>query len=147
MAQPATISGTQLLIMIETETAGVFEHPCLINAERGIVFAADANSEVVPDCDNPDDPGWKEVTKDGFQATITGAGVLDTTNIPLFDAWFRVDEVKSVKIQIGATPSIGTWTGDFKLTEFGITGNRGEKANATVTMLSDGVVGAFVPTP
>jgi len=147
MAAVQTIAGTQLLIMIETETAGIFEHPCLINAARGIVFSSDANSEVTPDCDNPDDPGWKQVTKAGMQATISGAGKLHTPDIEMFDAWFHTDEAKAVKVQVGTDTPVGTWTGNFKLTEFGVSGDRGEKAEATVTLLSDGEVGLFTPTP
>lgn len=148
MAQPATITGTQLLIKIgDGASPEVFTHPCLINAERGIVFSSDANSEVVPDCDNPDDPGWKLVTKDGMQATITGAGKLDTASVATFDAWFRVDTTKTIRIQIGSDTPVGTWEGEFKLTEWSITGERGTRASANVTLVSDGEVGVFTPTP
>lgn len=144
MAGPATIAGTSLLIKIETaDGSGIFSHPCLINAERGIAFSSDANSEVVPDCDNPEDPGWKLVTKDGMQATITGAGKLDTASITSFDTWFRGDTVKTIRVQVGSDTPVGYWQGDFKLTEWSITGERGTRASASMTLVSDGEVGVF----
>lgn len=143
MAQPSTITGVQLLVKIETAAdSGVFTHPCLINAERGIQFQSDTNQEVVPDCDNPDDPGWKLATKDGMSATITGAGKLDTDSIAAFDAWFRVDTAKTIRVYVN---DIGYWSGSFKLSEWSLSGERGTRASCSVTMISDGEVGAWTP--
>lgn len=141
MAQAATIKGTQLLIKIgDGASPEVFTHPCLINGERGIQFQSDTNQVIIPDCANPDDPAWKQVTKDGFSATISGAGVLDTASIADFDAWFQSDDAKNVRVYVNA---VGYWSGAFKLTEWSITGARGDKAQVSVTLVSDGALSAF----
>jgi predicted secreted protein len=141
MAQAATIKGTQLLIKVgDAASPEVFTHPCLINGERGIQFQSEANEVIIPDCSSPDDPAWKQVTKDGFSAQISGAGVLDTASIDDFDTWFRADTAKNVRVYVA---EVGYWEGAFKLTEWGITGARGDKAQVSLTLVSDGVVAAF----
>lgn len=147
MTAPATIRGTQLLVSIgDGNSPEIFTHPCLINAERGITFTSTANQEVIPDCDNPEDPGWQTVTKDGFSATITGAGMLDTDALEGadgWDAWMRTDDSKNIRVYVN---DIGYWAGAFKLTEFAVAGERGRRATVNVTLISDGEVGAFVAT-
>lgn len=141
MAAPNTITGTNVLVKIETTAgSGTFLHPCLINSDRGIVFQSDNNQEVVPDCDNPDDPGWKLLTKDGFSATISGSGKLDTASVAAFDAWFRSDDSKVVRLYLGEH---GYWSLSAKLTEWSVNGSRGQRAECSVTIISDGTVGAY----
>lgn len=143
MATPTTLKGTQLYIKIENDASPqAFAHPCLINAERGIVFRSTTNDIVVPDCTDPDDPAWRELVKDALSAGVTGAGLLDNVfaTISSYDAWYRSDDSKRIQVWLG---TVGYWEGDFKLTEFGFTGNRGTKAEVSLTMESDGVVSAF----
>lgn len=144
MAQPTTIAGTSLLIKIgDGASAEVFAHPCLINADRGIQFGSNANAVVVPDCADPEAPGWNQGTKDGLSATITGAGVLDNVlaTIQAYDTWFRSDDTKNVRVYLGA---VGFWQGAFKLTQWSITGARGGKAEVSLTLESEGSVNAFI---
>lgn len=143
MAPPTTLKGTQLYIKIENDASPqVFAHPCLINSERGITFRSTTNDIVVPDCADPDDPAWRELVKDALSAGVTGAGVLDNklATIQTYDSWHRSDDAKRVQVWLG---TIGYWEGDFKLTEWSITGNRGDKAQVSLTLESDGVVAAF----
>jgi predicted secreted protein len=144
MAQPTTIAGTSLLIKVgDGASVETFAHPCLINADRGIQFSSSNNAIVVPDCADPTAPGWNQATKDGLNAVITGAGVLDNVlaTIQAYDTWFRGDTSKNVRVYLG---SVGFWGGAFKLTQWGITGARGGKAEVSLTLESEGTVSAFI---
>ena len=142
MAGPQTTRGTQLLIKIETAPgSGVFAHPCLINAKRGIKFTTSTNKVIVPDCDNPDDPAWQTVIKDAISASIDGAGKNDKASVSVYDAWLRSPDGKAVQVWLG---TYGYWQGTFQLTNYELSGDRGNVVENTIALESDGVVAPFV---
>jgi predicted secreted protein len=138
MAAVDVVNGEMLLVQVEW-TAGVYSHPCLINTERGIAFSSNTSDSVVPDCADPSAPGWVDREVDGLTASISGAGMLDVASVEDWYAWYISGEAKSVKVKIDKTGG-STFTGDFLLTEFAMTGNRKEKATASITLVSDGSV-------
>jgi predicted secreted protein len=143
MAPVKTINGQKLLVQIGNGAdPEVFAADCLINTERGIQFASDSNDQVVADCDDPDAPAWKERTKDGLDATISGAGMLHTTSIETWFDWFKSADTKNVrvKVDVSAANGGGYWQGAFHLTALEITGNRNEKATVSVTLVSSGAL-------
>jgi len=148
MAPVKSMSGVQLLVQIgDGEASESFAHDCLINTDRGIAFASDTNRHIEPDCLNPEDPAWSSINKDGLSATITGAGTLHTLSVADWDAWFNGNDAKNIRVKLNGVSLAnggGHWAGAFKLTGWEVTGARNEKANASVTLESDGVV-AWVP--
>jgi len=144
MATVKHMNGTQLLVQIgDGASPEVFAHDCLINTERGIAFASETNRQVIPDCENIDDPSWSVVNKDGLSATISGSGMLHTTSVKDWDEWFRGDDGKNVRVLLNGVSLAnggGHWAGSFKLTGWEVTGTRNEKAQVSVTLESDGVV-------
>lgn len=143
MALVQAMNGTKLLVQIgDGGSPETFAADCLINAERGIQFASDTNRQIIPDCDAPDTPAWSTLTKDGLNATVTGGGLLHTTSIPTWEAWFAGDEAKNCRVLVDVAGAVGGgyWAGAFKLTGWELTGNRNEKATVSVTLESDGVV-------
>lgn len=144
MANPAnTITGAQLVIQIgDGEASEQFAPDCLINTERGISFKSDTKEFIIVDCDNPSDPGWKEVTKDGLQATIKGAGMVHTNSIKDWFDWYRSPDPKNVRFRNNVTLAKGGgyFFGAFHLIDFEETGDRTDKATFTCTLVSTGVV-------
>lgn len=142
------LNGTQLLVQIgDGQSPETFAHDCLINTDRGIAFASETNRQVIPDCDNPDDPAWSVMNKDGLSATITGAGMLHTSSIADWDDWFNSDDGKNCRVLLNGVTLAnggGHWAGSFKLTGWEVSGTRNEKATVSVTLESDGAV-AWVP--
>jgi len=137
MVAVATIKGTQLRIkMGDGASPESFVEWCIINTDRGIQWSSAANSEEVAQCDEPEGIAWTEVTKTGMTGTITGAGKLDTASLDNVWPWLISDDAKNLQIEVG---SVGYWSGAWKLTEFGVTGSRGSKADATLTIVSDGI--------
>lgn len=144
MAQPTTIKGTQLYIKIgDGASPEVFTHPCLINSERGVTFRSNTSDIVVPDCENPEDPAFRELVKDALSMGVTGAGILDNllTTIQTYTTWWKSDDAKNVQVWLG---TVGYWQVAMKLTEFEVTGERNNKAQVAITLESDGVVADFV---
>lgn len=147
MTAIVALRGTQLYIKVEDDASpAVFTHPCLINTRRGIKFTSSSNKIIIPDCDNPDDPAWQEVIKDALSAAIDGAGKLDNkaATISFYDAWFRSPSSKMVKVYLGV---VGSWLGAFQLTNWEITGDRGELCEVSIALESHQALSAFVPGP
>lgn len=141
MAKVKTINGTQLLVQIGNGASPeVFAADCLINTSRGIKFNVDTKDFVVPDCADPDSPAWKEVVKDGLSATIDGAGMLDTPSVEDWYNWLIDKDTKNVRVKINVPGADGGlyWQGAFHLTAFDVSGDRTDKATATVTLVSSG---------
>lgn len=138
------VTGSKLLVKIgDAASPEVFTADCLINTSRGIQFQSDTNEFVMPDCDNPDDPAWKSVTKDGLSATISGAGMLYTASVADWYDWFNGDDSKNIQfaLNVPAASGGGYWEGAFKLTQFEVTsdGNK-DQSTCNVTLVSDGPV-------
>ncbi len=147
MTAVKTMNGTKLLIQIgDGGSPETFTHDCLINAERSIQFSSDTNDIVVPDCDNPDSPAWKEVVVDGLQATVSGAGMLHTASVADWFAWFISGQSKNIRVNNNVATGVGGgyWAAAFMLTAFEETGARNDKATVSVTLASTGVV-TWVP--
>lgn len=140
-----TFNGSKLLIQIGDggSPSETFAHDCLINTERGIQFSADTTDTVIPDCDNPDDPAWKEVSKDGLSATINGAGIAHSASLETWFNWFKGSATKNVRVKVDVTAGNGGgyWAGAFHLTAFEVTGaSNKERATVSVTLVSSGTV-------
>ncbi len=149
MAIPVkSLRGKQLLVQIGNGAdPEVFAADCLINTDRGIQFTSDTTSETVSYCDEPDSPGWTEVTKDGLTATITGSGKLHTISVEDWHDWFVSDDAKNCRVVLNGVSAAnggGHWAGAFKLTGWEVTGPEKEKAEVSVTLVNDGPV-TWVP--
>lgn len=144
MAQASSLRGVRLLVKIgDGEDPEVFSHPCLINAARGLSIVAQTNDIVIPDCSNPDLMAWAAREKVSLSGTINGAGVVHTPDVSDWSAYVISENTKNVRVELGSVllaDGGGYWGGAFHCTEFSITGERGNRAECSVTMLSDGVI-------
>lgn len=143
MTAVKSMNGTKLLVQIgDAGSPETFAHDCLINAERSIQFSADGEAVIVPDCDDPDAPGWKEQFKDGLQAVITGAGMLHTASVEKWFDWFKGSDPKNVRVRVDVTAANGGgyWSGAFHLMNFEVSGARKNKSQVSVTLNSSGAL-------
>ena len=143
MAVVTTIKGEGVFIQIGNgATPEVFSHPCLINAERGIVFSSNVTSEGVVDCADADAPAWVETDVDDLVATITGSGKLHLPDQDDYFDWWKSGASKNVKVVDNTTGANGgqTFAGAFKLTQFEKTGARRQRVTASITLVSTGAV-------
>ena len=151
MANPVkTLPGEKLLIEIgDGGSPEVFAHPCMINAERGLQVTSEINEFITPDCDDLTIPAFKEILKDGIQLSVSGGGLLHTTDFNEWYQWSKSDDAKNVRININVSTALGGGTilAAMKLTAFNLVGNRKENSTVEVTLLSHGTPGDFVPAP
>lgn len=143
MAKVQTLVGEKLLIQISDGAAvPTFAEDCLINGDRGIEFSSDVIDSVVPFCEDPSLPAWKEIFKDGMQASISGAGKLHTPSLEAWFNWVSTDTAKEIRVKVdvpGASGG-GYMTGLFKLTQFNVTGARKNNTEIEATIVSHGPV-------
>lgn len=137
MALVSTIKGTQVRIMIgDGESPETFAHPCMINMERSTNWDTSGQDEEIPDCSDPDAMAWNLHTKTGIKGTISGAGKLDSASITTFWDWLISDDAKNVRVEYSDAYQVeGAW----KLTQFNVTGTRGQVAEASLTLVSHGI--------
>lgn len=149
MTLASAVKGKSLLIQIgdgDTPTEG-FTHPCSINSERGIVFAAETNQQRVPDCADPELIGWFLREKVAKGATISGAGTLHSNDLEDFFAWFDDSDTRNVRVKLNGVNLAaggGHFAGAFHCTGLELTGTVGEYSNVSISLESSGTV-AWVP--
>lgn len=122
----------------------VFTALCTINAERGITFNAQTSDATIPDCADPDAIAFLAREKQSLSVDFTGGGMSDKADVKKLWDWWKSDEAKNCKIILDddTAGNVITFTGAFHLTQFDLTGNRGEKVSSTLTLASDGQVTA-----
>jgi len=142
MAKPVTVKGTKVrLLQGNGATPEVFTAFCGLTA-KSINFQTNTNETFVPDCDDPDAPQWRELTKSGRYVSISGSGLLNMGSLESFQAAYDEDETTAYRFEI-AVPALqngGYWTGQFMLTNFQITGNDGDLTQVEITLESSGEV-------
>jgi len=145
MATVKHARGVKLLVKVgDGADPEVFSAYCTINSTRGITFTSTTREFNLPDCSNPDQIAWVAREKDGLSVNVTGGGILNTPDVEEFFDWWKSEDSKNVQIVVDV-PSVDggvIFEGAFHLTEFGITGDRGGKQEASITLASDGEVTA-----
>lgn len=135
--------GVQLLLKVgDGASPEVYTAFCSINAARGITFSSAVNDFSIPDCTDPDLIAWIAREKSSLSVAVSGAGILNTPDIDDFFNWWssRLSKSCTITIDVGASLGGQVFTGDFHLTDFAITGDRGAKMECSITLASDGEV-------
>lgn len=143
MAQAKTVRGTKILVKVgDGGTPEVFAHNCSINGARSFQLSAGTNEVAVPDCDDPELMAWLVREKVSVSATVQGAGVCNTPDIELFQAWAASSDAKNCRIvvDVPGADGGGYWSGAFHCTDFTISGDRGQSSEISVTLVSTGEV-------
>lgn len=142
MAQPDSFNGSKILVKIgDGADPEVFTTKCSINASRSVQSSATTVDSVVPDCADPDAPAWTEREKDALSITITGEGIHDAADIAFFDTYWRGTDAKNIQAVVAdGETGAQIYSGKFHLTEYQASGARKEKVQASITLVSDGVI-------
>lgn len=140
MAAPQTFSGSRMLILIgdgATPTE-VFTAPCGLNT-KGLNRSAESSDTVVPDCDAPEDPAWTERETTSLSWEISGAGVLASESVSVWDTWFTSGAARNVRVEVYSGANSGRkYTGKAILTTYNLNGERGAKVSVEVTLSGSG---------
>jgi hypothetical protein len=144
MAAVTDMRGIKLLIKVEdVNSPSAYTAYCTINAARGISFSSAVNEFNIPDCADPDLLAWVAREKVNVSCSITGAGMLNTPDTEAFFDWAKDSDTRNVRVYLDGVSTAdggGYWAGAFHCTEFAVTGDRGTRAEASITLVSDGEV-------
>lgn len=141
MAKPTTYDGTVVAIFLEsTATPGQFIRPCGLTSHT-VTFTKNMQEVQVPDCDDPSLASWIERGVESLDFSANGSGVLAAEAVD--DWWdaFNTTESINARVYIGKptdTDNGRYWSGKVHLNNFEVTGERGNKAQVSVGIVSDG---------
>jgi hypothetical protein len=137
--------GVKLVLKVgDGASPEVFTSLCSINAERGVTFDGTFRDEVVPDCTDPDLLAWVAREAESLSMGVTGGGMSHKNDVKRLWDWWKSGDTKNCQLILDDdTPAnVITWEGGFKLPNFELSGNRGEKVASSLTLASDGEVEA-----
>lgn len=141
MAKPGTYAGSTVAIFLEDATApGTFLRPCGLN-NHTVTFSKNTQDVTVPDCDDPELPAWIERGVESLDMSANGSGILAAEAVDNWWASFNTTDSINARIYIGKPDNIDNgryWEGRVHVTSFEVTGERGGKAQASVSIVSDG---------
>jgi len=137
MAQPTTIKGGKVKILLETDTPGVFAAPCGFT-QRAVTLTKALNEFQIPDCDNPDAVDWLGRDAVSLSMSVSGEGILASESVETWlEAWEDVESV-NVKVEWEFPAKTITWTGKMHVESFETTAPNAQRVTANVSMQSDG---------
>lgn len=135
--------GVKLVLKVgDGASPEVFTTLCTINAQRGITFNASLRDEVIPDCDDPDLPGWVAREAESFSMQFSGGGMLAKGDVKTLWDWKGESRNCQVVLDDDSAANVIAFEGAFKLADFELSGARGEKVQASLSLASDGEVEA-----
>lgn len=143
MAKPSTYAGSLVAIYLEdTSSPGTYLRPCGLN-NHTVTFTKNTTEVTVPDCDDPELPAWIERGVESLDLSASGEGILAAEAVNSWWESFNTTESINARIYIGAPDDVANghyWEGKVHVTSFEVTGERGNKAQASISIVSDGEV-------
>jgi hypothetical protein len=137
MAQPTTIKGGKVRLLLDIDGNGTYVAPCGLNS-RAVTFGKGFETIQLSDCDSPDDLPWDANDATSRNISISGEGVLSVeAKDDWFSAWESTDSVAG-KLEIEWPGETDTWTGRFQIGPLEVGGTNGRRVTLTVNAVSDG---------
>lgn len=140
MAQPKTLKFGKFIIQLEDpEDAGEFIAPCAFT-QKGLEFTANVNTQIIPDCDNPDAAPWEATEVASLGMRLNASGLLALENLALWRTRFFAATSFPARIKVDETLANGGgyYAGKIVLTSFNQTAQLGNKAEVAVAGQGDG---------
>lgn len=137
MAQPGTIKGGKVRLLLDILRNGTYSAPCGLNS-RSVTFGKGLETTQLSDCDNPDDLPWDANDAVSRNISVNGEGVFA---VEAKDTWFQAwESSESVpgKLEIEWPSETDTFTGDFQVGPLEIGATNGRRVTLTVSAVSDG---------
>lgn len=141
MARPTTFVGSSVAIYLESSTTpGEFNRPCGLNSHSA-TFTKNLTEVMVPDCDDPELPAWVARGVESLDFSANGSGILAAEALDDWWGAFNTTESVLARIYVGKATDTANgryWQGMVHVNSFEITGERGNRAQASVSVVSDG---------
>ena len=145
MAAVNNTRGVKLVLKVsQGGSPETFAAICTVNAERGVTFNAQTNDEPTIDCSNPDAIAFLVREKSTLSVDFTGGGQHHKNDTKIMWDWWKSPDAKNCQLILDDDDpdNVIIFEGAFHLTQFEITGNRGNKAQSSLALASDGEIEA-----
>lgn len=137
MAQPKTIKGGMVRLLLDIERNGTYSAPCGLNS-KSVTFGKGFETTQLSDCDKPDDLPWDANDAVSRNISVSGEGVLaEGAKDTWFKAWDSADAVPA-KLEIEWSTETDTFTGDMQIGPLELGATNGRRVTLNVSAVSDG---------
>lgn len=137
MAQPTTIKGGKLRVLLDLAGNGTYAAPCGFSS-KSLTFTKGLEEVNLGDCDDPDAVNWVGRDATSLSVSISGEGVLaDESGLTWLQAWESVDSI-GAKIEIELPSGLVTYTGSMHVESLEMGAPNGRRVTNNVSMQSDG---------
>jgi hypothetical protein len=143
MAKPTTLGFASFKVYINTANSpDTYVAPCGFT-QKALTLAADSSETLVPDCDDPTAPAWKEREVSALSAQVSGSGVMALESLDEWREWFESADVRPVRVMFDTTLANngGYYEGNAILSSLGFStalNQDGNKVQLQVTIDSAG---------
>lgn len=141
MAKAKTYVGTAVAIFLEDASdPGTFIRPCGLTSHT-ITFTKNMEEVDVPDCDDPELASWIERGVRSLDLSANGSGVLAADYVDDWWAAFASTDSINARMYVGKPDNVDDgryWEGKVHVSSFEVSGERGNKAQVSVAVASDG---------
>lgn len=138
MAQPGTIKGGKVRLLLDVDRNGTYTAPCGLNS-RAVTFGKGLETMQLSDCESPDDLPWDANDAVSRNISVAGEGVFA---VEAKDTWLLAwESTESVPAKLEIEwpgPQIDVWTGNMQIGPLEIGGTNGRRVTLSVTAVSDG---------
>lgn len=137
MAQPGTIKGGKVRLLLDIDGNGTYAAPCGLNS-RSVTFGKGLETTPLSDCDNPDDLPWDINDATSRNISVSGEGVFA---VEAKDTWLSAwesNESIPAKLEIEWPANTDTFTGNMQIGPLEVGATNGRRVTLTVNAVSDG---------
>lgn len=137
MAQPTTIRGGKVRVLLDLAGSGTYTAPCGFSS-KSVTFSKSLEEILLSDCDSPDDIPWVGRDAVSLSMSVSGEGVLASESEDTwFDAFHQTDSV-AAKVEVEFATVTETWTGLLHVESIELGAANGRRVTANISMQSDG---------
>lgn len=139
MAQVQAFAGHEILFKFDPTGGNTLTANCAINSTRGIEFDIETTTSALPDCDNPQDPRWRDVRVTSRGVTVSGAGVAHKPSLLALSNMALNGTVVNGIMEVGGSGGV-SYAAQFVATGMGLNGDDQENSEFNITFTSKGAV-------
>lgn len=140
MAKPTTYVGSNVALFIQGTPITTWTRPCGLT-NHTITFSKNTQDVTVPDCDDLEAAAWIERGVESLDMNGSGSGVLAAESLDRWWAIFNNTVSVPARLYVGTPTDTANghyWAGNIHVTQFEVTGERGGKAQVSISFVSDG---------